>query len=74
MFNIYLKKATTIFGVSYARQIYEQAIDVLPDNEAKEMCLKFADMERKLGELDRSRTIYAHCSQMCDPRVSCLLF
>ena len=34
------------------------------------MCLRFADLERKLGEIDRARAVYAHCSQMCDPRVS----
>lgn len=69
MFNIYLKKAAEIYGVTHTRQIYEQAIETLSDNEAKQMCLKFADLERKLGEIDRSRAIYAHCSQMCDPRV-----
>ena len=26
-------------------------------------------MERKLGEIDRARAIYVHCSQICDPRV-----
>ena len=36
------------------------------------MCLRFADLERKLGEIDRARAIYAHCSQICDPRVSSL--
>lgn len=34
------------------------------------MCLRFAEMETKLGEIDRARAIYAHCSQMCDPRVT----
>lgn len=34
------------------------------------MCLRFADMESKLGEIDRARAIYSFCSQMCDPRVS----
>ncbi len=34
------------------------------------MCLRFADMERKLGEIDRARAVYSYCSQMCDPRVS----
>ena len=33
------------------------------------MCLRFAAMERKLGEIDRARAIYAHASQFCDPRV-----
>lgn len=34
------------------------------------MCLRFAEMETKLGEIDRARGIYAHCSQICDPRVT----
>ena len=35
----------------------------------REMCLRFADLERKLGEIDRARAVYTHCSEMCDPRV-----
>lgn len=70
MFNIYIKKAAEIYGVTHTRQIYQQAIDVLQDDQARQMCLKFADLERKLGEIDRSRSIYAHCSQMCDPRTT----
>jgi pre-mRNA-splicing factor SYF1 len=34
------------------------------------MCLRFADMERKLGEVNRARALFAYCSQMCDPRTS----
>ena len=34
------------------------------------MCLRFASLERKLGEIDRARAIYAHASQFCDPRVN----
>lgn len=52
------------------RQIYEQAIEVLNEENSREMCLRFAEMETKLGEIDRARAIYAHCSQMCDPRVT----
>lgn len=33
------------------------------------MCIRFADLERKLGEIDRARAIYMHSSQMADPRV-----
>ena len=35
----------------------------------REICMRYADMERKLGEIDRARAIYVHCSQMCDPKV-----
>ncbi|XP_074593237.1 pre-mRNA-splicing factor SYF1-like [Brevipalpus obovatus] len=68
MFNIYIKKAAENFGITYTRAIYEKAIESLSDMEAREMCLKFADLERKLGEIDRARAIYSHCSQMSDPR------
>ena len=34
------------------------------------MCQRYADMERKLGEIDRARAIYVHCSQICDPKVN----
>lgn len=33
------------------------------------MCMRFAELERKLGEVDRARAIYAHCAQLCDPRL-----
>lgn len=41
---------------------------MLPDRQTAEMCLRFAALERKLGEIDRARAIYAHASQFCDPR------
>lgn len=70
MFNIYIKKAAEIYGLPRTRQIYEKAIDVLPEIKARDMCMRFAEMETKLGEIDRARAIYGHCSQMCDPRIT----
>ncbi|XP_064458638.1 pre-mRNA-splicing factor syf1 homolog [Ornithodoros turicata] len=70
MFNVYIRKAAEIYGLTHTRQIYEQAIEVLQDDKARDMCLRFAELERKLGEIDRARAIYAHCSQICDPRTT----
>lgn len=70
MFNFYITKSASNFGLTSTRPIYERAIEALPDKEAKEMCLKFAEMERRLGEIDRARAIYGHASQFCDPRTS----
>lgn len=70
MFTIYIAKATENFGLPATRPIYERAIEVLPDKQTAEMCLRFAALERKLGEIDRARAIYAHASQFCDPRVN----
>lgn len=70
MFNFYITKSASNFGLASTRPIYERAITALPDSEAKEMCLKFADMEKRLGEIDRARAIYGHASQFCDPRTN----
>jgi len=70
MFTIYITKAASNFGLPATRPIYQRAVEVLPDKQTAEMCLRFATMERKLGEIDRARAIYAHASQFCDPRVN----
>ncbi|KAF4452856.1 hypothetical protein F53441_4358 [Fusarium austroafricanum] len=70
MFNFYITKSASNFGLTSTRPIYERAITALPDVEAKDMCLKFADMEKRLGEIDRARAIYGHASQFCDPRTN----
>ena len=70
MFKFYITKSASNFGLSSTRPIYQRAIEVLPDREAREMCLKFAEMERRLGEIDRARAIYGHGSQFCDPRLT----
>ncbi|KXH28525.1 pre-mRNA-splicing factor SYF1 [Colletotrichum nymphaeae SA-01] len=70
MFNFYITKSASNFGLPSTRPIYEKAVSTLPDNEARDMCLKFADMEKRLGEIDRARAIYGHASQFCDPRTS----
>ncbi|KAG2184774.1 hypothetical protein INT43_000687 [Umbelopsis isabellina] len=68
MFNFYIAKATANFGVTAAREIYEKAIEALPDANARAMCIKFAELETKLGEIDRARGIYGYASQFSDPR------
>lgn len=70
MFDFYITKSASNFGLTSTRPIYERAIATLPDKEAKDMCLKFAEMERRLGEIDRARAIYGHGSQFCDPRTN----
>ncbi|EPQ26017.1 uncharacterized protein PFL1_06470 [Pseudozyma flocculosa PF-1] len=68
MYAFYIAKAAANFGLAATRPIYERAIESLPDRQTADMCLRFANLERKLGEIDRARAIYAHASQFCDPR------
>ncbi|CAF4120962.1 unnamed protein product [Rotaria socialis] len=70
MFNVYIKRCGEMQGITATREIYEKAIESLEEERAvRDMCLRYADLERKLGEIDRGRAIYSHCSQMCDPRI-----
>ena len=70
MYTFYIAKVAANFGLAATRPVYEQAIEALPDRQTAQMCLRFAALERKLGEIDRARAIYAHASQFCDPRVN----
>ncbi|KAI8921389.1 hypothetical protein DFJ77DRAFT_426249 [Powellomyces hirtus] len=69
MFTVYIAKATSYFGLTSTREIYERAIEALPDKQARDICVRFADMETRLGEIDRARAILGYCSQFCDPRM-----
>ncbi|KAL6657489.1 hypothetical protein ACP70R_005269 [Stipagrostis hirtigluma subsp. patula] len=71
MYEIYIARAAELFGVPRTRQIYEQAIESgLPDQDVLTMCMKFAELERSLGEIDRSRAIYVHASNYADPNTN----
>lgn len=69
MYKFFIKKTATIYGLPATRAIYERAIEALPDSECRVLCADFADMERKLGEIDRARAVYVHGSQFADPRL-----
>lgn len=69
MVQIYLRRATEAFGTIRTREIYEKAIELLPEDRIKDICLQYAETEKKLGEIDRARAIYTYASQYVDPRV-----
>ena len=52
------------------REIYEKAIEDLPDEACRVVCVRYAELERALGEIDRARGVYSHAAQISDPRVS----
>ncbi|PON70966.1 Signal transduction response regulator [Parasponia andersonii] len=69
MYELYISRAADQFGVPKTREIYEQAIEsALPDKDVKKMCLKYAELEKSLGEIDRARGIFLFASQFSDPR------
>ena len=67
LYNVYIAKAAEYFGVTKTRDIYESAINALPATMLPGMCVRYANLERKLGEIDRARAIYMHGAQQVDP-------
>ena len=53
-----------------ARPLFQEAMENLPDREAREIALRFATFEEKLGEVERARAIYAYGGQLGNP-VTC---
>merc|ERR1712151_915960 len=68
MYSLLIRKTAELFGQTRTREIYDQAIESLPQNKVKDACVRYAKMETMLGEVDRARGIYTHSSQFCDPR------
>jgi len=67
LYNLMLAKVTQYFGIMKAREYLEKAFEILTDAHLIQLGLRFAKLERKLGELDRARSIYEHLSQFCNP-------
>ena len=76
--DIYVKRAMEFFGVGKVRSIYEKIIDddddddetkknSLDDHSTKIVCVKYAELEASLGEIDRARALYTHASQFSNP-------
>lgn len=70
LFNVYIAKAAQFFGITRTREVFEKAIETLPSKFVPKMCLRYAKLERRLGEIERARAIYAHGAQLCDPRMN----
>ena len=68
MHRLYIKKVEQHYGVTKTRPAYERAIAELDDDMARVICLEYAEVEKKLGEVDRARAVYQHGSQFADPR------
>ncbi|KAL8272800.1 hypothetical protein Esti_003274 [Eimeria stiedai] len=67
MFCVYIARTSELFGVARTRKIFEEAIESLPSKDVRSVCMRYAVVEKSLGEIDRARAIYQHASHLCDP-------
>ncbi len=68
MYRLYIKKVEVLFGIMKTRPVYEKAMKELSDAMCKELCIDYANMEKKMGEIDRARAIFIYGSQFADPK------
>lgn len=68
-FNLYIAKVTKYLGVTRTRPIYKKALETLKAYEFLKFGIRFANLEKKLGEIDRSRQIFGYISQAADPNI-----
>eukprot|EP01006_Ploeotia_vitrea_P050012 TRINITY_DN67400_c3_g1_i1.p1 TRINITY_DN67400_c3_g1~~TRINITY_DN67400_c3_g1_i1.p1 ORF type:complete len:893 (+),score=143.01 TRINITY_DN67400_c3_g1_i1:111-2789(+) len=67
IYRRYIAQAGNYFGITSTREIYEKAIESLPNKFVPEMTEKWAEMELKLGEVDRARALYLYTAQLVNP-------
>ena len=67
-YKLYIAKAEASSGAIKTRPIFEAAIAALEDRDAAKICLQYADLETRLGELDRARAALNYGAQVSDPR------
>ena len=65
VFCVYIKVVKQCFGALRTREIYQKAINCLPEIHVVDMCIQYSDMERALGEIERARALLVHASQFC---------
>ncbi|PSC72105.1 Pre-mRNA-splicing factor SYF1 [Micractinium conductrix] len=73
LYEIYVARASEFFGIGKVREVYESAIEAQPpfaltDADTRTLCMRYAALERRLGEVDRARAIFVHAASLAHPR------
>ena len=69
IFVVYMQKVCDFYGIMKMRSLFENSFEIFTEtDQVIELGIQFANIERKLGEIDRARSIYKHISQFCDAR------
>ncbi|SBS88767.1 pre-mRNA-splicing factor SYF1, putative [Plasmodium ovale] len=66
-YKVFISKVSKSYGVHKARESFEEAIQTLRDDDAREICLLYIDMECKLNEYERVRALYIYTAQFTNP-------
>lgn len=67
VYSVLIARTASLFELTKTRSVFVKAIESLDYDQVVEMGVKFASVERKLGEVERARAIFSHVSQFCNP-------
>lgn len=67
-YSIYIAKVAGLLGITKTRAIFEAALQKLSEDEIIRIALKYSELEKNLGEIDRARAVYIYASQFTDPK------
>ncbi|KAJ1721029.1 pre-mRNA-splicing factor syf1 [Coemansia erecta] len=62
--RFYAAKTAELVGLPATRAVYEEAVGQLPDAQALLIAVDFAQAERRMGEVDRARALFAYAAQL----------
>ncbi|ETW56048.1 hypothetical protein PFUGPA_02092 [Plasmodium falciparum Palo Alto/Uganda] len=66
-YKIFISKVSRAYGIQKAREAFEEAIQTLSDDSARQLCMIYIDMEYKLNEYERVRALYIYTAQYTNP-------
>lgn len=66
-YKLFVWKIARAYGVKKCREAFEEAIQTLEDDDARQMCLLFIEMETNLNEYERVRSLYTYTAQFTNP-------
>lgn len=67
-YRLFIAKTTKYLGITTTRDVYQEAIELLTEEDSAKICLDFAKMETSLQQVERARAVYTYGAQMADPR------
>jgi pre-mRNA-splicing factor SYF1 len=68
-YEIFIAKVANYLGLTRTRPIFEKALENFKDKNLTLFGLRYAQVERKLGETDRARQIMNYLSSLVDPEL-----
>lgn len=73
-YEVFATKVANLMGVTRTRPIYEKALENFKGKTFVLFGLRYAKLEKMLGEIDRARQIFNYLAPMVDPEIDHYLF